>query len=162
MRRKQLLRGVAGGAVAIAISAGVATAVWSASGSGTGTGGAKVAQGLTVSGISQINGSGAALYPGGPAGWVYITVTNPNPYAVTITGLSWGTPTSNNTTACPSSNISLDANAPTTTSIPIPANATAGATYYSINNVLDLSHSAPDGCQGVLFNAPVTVTGTQQ
>jgi hypothetical protein len=28
--------------------------------------------------------------------------------------------------------------------------------------VLDLAHAAPNGCQGVAFNIPMTITGAQQ
>jgi hypothetical protein len=159
MRRKRLVTSVVGAGIGLALSAGVAAAVWSASGSGNGAGAAIVAQGLTVNAVTP-SGSGAALYPGGPAGRIYFTVNNPNPYAVTITGLSWGTPTSTNTASCPSSNISVNSAAPTSASISVPANATSGA--LQVNGVLDLAHAAPDGCQGVAFNVPVTVTGVQQ
>jgi hypothetical protein len=157
--KKKLLLGLAATTAALVAGAGVAFATWSASGTGTGTGAAKTAQPLVVSAVS-VGSSGASLYPGGPAGWVYFTVQNPNPYAITLTGLSWGTPTSSNPTSCPSANISLDANAPTTLSVSVGANTTSGA--LQINGVLDLAHSAPDGCQGVSFNVPVTVTGAQQ
>lgn len=143
-----------------AAGTGIAVAVWTVSGSGTGSGAATVAQSLTVTAVTP-TGTAATLYPGGPAGAVELQVANPNPFAVTITGLQWGTPISQNTTNCASSNISLDANAPTTVSISIPANATAG-TVYTVNGVLDLAHSAPNGCQGVGFNIPVTVSATQQ
>ena len=139
---------------------GVALAVWSAHGTGNGAGGATIAQNLTVTAVTP-SGSAATLYPGGPAGAVYLQIANPNPYAVTVSGLSWGTPVSTSTATCPSSNISLDANAPTTTSISIAANTPAG-TAYQIGGVLDLAHTAPDGCQGVIFDIPVTVTGIQQ
>ena len=160
MLKKRLLFSGLSAATAMLVTAGIAFAVWSASGSGSGAGAATVAQSLTVTAITP-SGAAASLYPGGPAGQVYFTVANPNPYAVTITGLQWGTPVSTNVTACASSNISLDANAPTTVSISIPANAPAG-TAYQINGVLDLAHSAPNGCQGVAFDIPVTVTGSQQ
>jgi hypothetical protein len=104
--------------------------------------------------------SGSALYPGGPAGWVYFTIQNPNPFPVTVTGLSWGTPVSLNTTACPSANVTLDASAPTTVNIPVSANTTSGVNQ--VFNVLDMAHSAPNGCQGVDFSVPLSVTGTQQ
>ena len=148
-----------GALVAAGATAGVVFAVWSASGSGTGAGGAITAQTLTVTAVTP-GPSGSSLYPGGPAGWVYLTVKNPNPYPITITGYSWGTPVSTDTANCPSANISLDANAPTTASISVAANTTSGA--LQIVNVLDLAHSAPNGCQGVAFNVPVTVTGVQQ
>jgi hypothetical protein len=160
MRFKRLLILVSAPVAAVGIGVGVAAAVWSATGTGSGAGAGTVAQNLVVTAITP-SGSGASLYPGGPAGQVYFTVANPNPYAITITSLSWGTPVSTNTTSCPSANISLDPNAPTAASISIPANAPAG-TAYQINGVLDMAHSAPNGCQGVAFDIPLTVTGTQQ
>ncbi|HLN16524.1 MAG TPA: hypothetical protein VK277_07235 [Acidimicrobiales bacterium] len=149
--------GVAVATAAIGVGSGVAVAVWSASGSGSGAGAGAVAQSLTITPQTPANGS---LYPGGPAGPVFFTVNNPNPYAVTITGVAWGSPTSTNTASCASSNISIDANAPTTVSISVPANTTTS--LLSINGVLDLSHSAPPGCQAVAFDTTMTVTGTQQ
>jgi hypothetical protein len=144
----------------LGIGTGVAFAVWTVGGSGTGGAAATVANNLTVTAMTP-TGPAASLYPGGPAAPAYFTVANPNPFAVTITGLSWGTPTSTNTTSCPSANVSVDPGAPTTASISIPANATA-STAYQVNGVLDMSHSAPNGCQGVSFIVPVTVTATQQ
>jgi hypothetical protein len=144
----------------LGIGTGVAFAVWTVGGSGSGSGAATIANSLTITALTP-TGAAASLYPGGPAGSVYFQVANPNPFAVTITGLSWGTPISTNTTSCPSANISLDAGAPTTVSISIPANTPAGAAY-QIPGVLDMAHSAPNGCQGVAFDIPVTVTATQQ
>jgi hypothetical protein len=159
MRIKKLYVGIAATTAAIALGGGVAFAVWSASGTGSGSGAATVAQSLTVTAVTP-SGAAATLYPGGPAGAVYFQIANPNPYAVTLTGVAWGTPTSNNPTACANANIKIDAAAPTTVSISIPANAPAG-TAYSVPNVLDLAHTAPDGCQGNSFSVPMTVTGTQ-
>jgi hypothetical protein len=45
-------------------------------------------------------------------------------------------------------------------SISIPANTTTAT--QQIAGVLDLSHNAPDGCQGVEFLIQVTATGAQQ
>jgi hypothetical protein len=45
-------------------------------------------------------------------------------------------------------------------SISVPANATAS--NVQVNGVLDLAHSASNGCQGVAFTVPATVTGAQQ
>ncbi len=159
MNIKKPIIGLAAIVAAIGIGSGIAVAAWSASGSGSGAGAATVAQSLVVTPVTP-SGAGASLYPGGPAGPVYFTVQNPNPYAVTITGLSWGTPTSTNTSTCASANISLDANAPTTTSISVAANSTSAVLV--VNGVLDLAHGAPNGCQAVAFTAPVTITGAQQ
>jgi len=159
MRIKKRFIGIAATVAAVGVGGGVAFATWSASGSGTSAGAATVAQSLIVTAVTPA-GAGASLYPGGPAGPVFLNIQNPNPYAVTVTGLSWGSPTSSSVSSCASSNISLDANAPTTASISIPAGTTASAVQ--INGVLDLAHSAPNGCQAVAFDVPVTVSGAQQ
>ena len=159
MRVKKRFIAVAATVAAFGVGGGVAFAAWSASGSGSGAGAATVAQSLVVTPVTPA-GSNATLFPGGPAGPVFFNIQNPNPYAVTITGLSWGTATSTNTSTCPSTNISVDAGAPTTVSISVPAASTASDVQ--INGVLDLAHSATNGCQGVAFDVPATVTGTQQ
>ena len=159
MRYKKLFIGLATSTAALAVGAGVAFAAWSVSGSGSGAGSATLAQSLVVTPVTP-SGAGASMYPGGPAGPVFFTIQNPNPFAVTITGLSWGAPTSTNTSSCPSSNVSVDAGAPTTASITVAAGSTDS--NQQISGVLDLAHSATNGCQGVAFTAPVTVTGAQQ
>jgi hypothetical protein len=147
-------------AITVAVAGGgVAFAIWNASGTGSGTGAAAVASSLTITPVFP-TGAQANIYPGGPAGAVYFTVDNPNPFPVTLTSVAYGTPFSTNTTSCPSANISVDTGAPTTLSISVPANTTTGTE--SISGVLDLAHAAPNGCQGVGFSVALTVTGTQQ
>jgi hypothetical protein len=159
MRRKKFLVTALSAVAAIAAAAGIASAVWSASGSGAGGAAATVAQNLTVTAVTP-TGSNASLYPGGPAGPVQFQVANQNPYAVTITGVSYGTPSSLNPAACASSNVSVATGAPTTLSLSIPANSSAST--QTINGVVQLAHAAPDGCQGASFNVPLTVTGAEQ
>jgi len=141
------------------IGGGVAFATWSVTGSGTGSALAYTAQTVTVNAVA-LSSSSASLYPGGPAGNVYFTVTNPNPYAIKITNIAWGTPVSGNPAACSSALISIDASAPTSgLSLTVPASGTSAAVQ--VNGVLDLSSSAGDTCQGNGFNVPITVTGQQ-
>ena len=156
LKKRWIASGVA--VASFAAGTGIAYAVWTASGSGSGAGRALVAQALTVNPVTP-GPAAAALYPGGPAGWVYLTITNPNPYAVQVTHLAWGTPTSTDPADCPSANISVDASAPTSINVTVAANGVSGA--LQVFNVLDLAHTAPDGCQGVIFNVPLTVSGTQ-
>ncbi|MGO9559703.1 MAG: hypothetical protein ACLPQS_02730 [Acidimicrobiales bacterium] len=159
MKIKKWMVGVAAATAAVGAGSGIAMAAWSASGSGSGAGAATVAQSLIVTPVTP-SGAGASIYPGGPAGPAFVTIQNPNPYAVTITGLSWGTPTSTDVSTCASTNVSLDAGAPTTASISIAAASTDSDVQ--INGVIDLAHAAGNGCQGVAFTVPLTITGAQQ
>ncbi|MGO9557456.1 MAG: hypothetical protein ACLPQS_06330 [Acidimicrobiales bacterium] len=159
MRKRRIFIGGAAVVAAVLVGSGVAFATWSASGSGTGSALAYTEQTVTVNAVA-LSSSAASLYPGGPAGNVYFTVTNPNPYSIKITNITWGTPTSGDPTACPNSVISVDASAPTSgLSITIPANGTSPTV--EVNAVLDLSSAASDACQGNGFNVPITATGQQ-
>jgi len=160
MFRKRILFGAAGALGAIIATAGIALAVWTVTGSGQGGAAATVSKSLIITPTLPANPSIQPIYPGGPAGPVFYLVSNPNPFAITVTGISYGTPVSNNATTCPSSNVSIDASAPTTFSTPVAANASNWA--FAIPGVLDMSHSAPDGCQGVTFTVPITLTAAQQ
>ena len=156
--RKSLIVGAVALTAAMA-GGGVALATWSASGSGTGSALAATAQQVTINAVA-LNSSSASLFPGGPAGSVYFTVTNPNPYPVKITNIAWGTPVSNNSTACASSLISVDPSAPTSGfNLTVAGNATSG--QIQVNSVLDLSFNATDACQGIGFSVPVTISGQQ-
>jgi hypothetical protein len=160
MRMKRLLIGVAVTTAAVGIGTGTAFAFWSVSGSGSGTGAASVAQSLTVIPETPA-GAGASIFPGGPAGPVYFEITNPNPYPVEITGVSWSSPTSTQTSSCASSLISIDGAAPTS-GLTITVGANTTSPLESIPGVLDLSGSAGPGCQGVAFDAVMNVTGAQE
>jgi hypothetical protein len=160
--KKKIIIGIAVAAGAIAAATGVAAAVWTVNGSGSGGATASIANNLQVQAVTPST-SNSTLYPGGPAGPVQLTIANPNPFAVTIVALNWGTPLSNAPTLCPSAQISLDPNAPTTVSqsvATLPANAPA--TSFTVPGVVDLAHTAPNGCQGLSFSVPVTVTAVQQ
>ncbi len=159
MKIKKLLVGVAATTAAVTLGSGIAFAAWSASGTGSGAGAATTPQSLVITPVTPA-GANASIYPGGPAGPVFFNIQNPNPYAVTITGLSWGAAESTDVSTCASTNVSIDAGAPTTVSISVPAASTAS--NVEVNGVIDLAHAAGNGCQGVAFTALVTVSGTQQ
>jgi hypothetical protein len=159
MTRRKLIFSGAAAAAAVLAGGAIAFAAWSASGSGSGSAIADTEQTVTVNAVA-LTSSSASLYPGGPAGNVYFTVTNPNPYAIKGTNIAWGTPVSGNPSACPSSVISIDASAPTSgLSLTIPASGTSG--LLEVSGVLDLSSSATDACQGNSFTVPITISGQQ-
>ncbi len=150
LKRKVAVVGVAVGAV---IGGNMAYAAWTANGTGSGNAKALSAQAITVTAST----GAADLYPGFTAGDVFFTVTNNNPYPVTFTGMTAGTVTSSDPTNCPASNVTV-ANA---TGLSIAAAANASGVSRSIADVVSMGHSAPDGCQGVVFTIPLTLSGSQ-
>jgi hypothetical protein len=137
--------------------ASVGIAAWSATTSGSGEAVAITAQAIT---LSPLGTGSPTLYPGGPPATIYFQASNPNPYAVTFTTASYSNPSSGSTVSCANSNISVASTAPTTVSVSLPANAVN--VPLSIPGVLQLSHSALDGCQGVAFFVSVQLQGAQQ
>ena len=152
---KRFLAKAALGTAVITASGGVglAFALWSATGSGEAQSKALTASALTASAATAT----ADLYPGFTGGDVYFTVANPNPYAVTISGVSFGAITSSDGANCAASNVS--ATNKTGLTISVPANATAEAV--TVQDAITMASTAGDGCQGVSFTAAVTISGTQ-
>lgn len=132
---------------------GIAFALWSTTGSGSGRATATSSQTVTV---TASTGPGD-LYPGFTAGDVYFTLTNPNPYAVTFTSMTAGTPISANPTACPSINVTVTGKAGL--SLVVAGNSTSA--QLSITDVASMVPAAPDGCQGMSWDIPLTLTGAQ-
>ena len=159
MRARKFFVSGAAAAAGLVVGGAIAFAAWSATGTGTGSSLAYSAQTVTINAVA-LPSSAASLFPGGPAGAVYFTVSNPNPYPIKITNIAWSAPVSNNVAACPSSMISVDPNAPTSGfNLTVPATATSN--QIQVNSVLDLAFSAPDACQGIGFSVSVSVTGQQ-
>jgi hypothetical protein len=154
-RRRRGLILVVASVLAIVLAGGVAIALWSASGSGSGTTKAITAQTLTVTAAATPT---ADLFPGA-SGALQFTVTNPNPYPVSMTSISYGSVTSSDQANCPASNLTLAAGGALGTPISVPASSTSGAA--SVPSAATLGVSAPNGCQGVTFTVAVTLTGTQ-
>jgi len=158
--RKSKLWAVALIVAAVAILGGTAYALWSSSAQGSGN--AKALTAVTVT-VNAVTGT-ADLYPGGPAGKVFFTLTNTNPYAITfdkltaasVSGVSGGI---GGSPACATTDVSLATLPITGLSLAVGANSTSGT--LSIPSVVSMSASAPDACQGALFTLSLTLTGTQ-
>lgn len=150
-KRKKLLIVLVG--VAVLAVGGVAYALWSADGSGNGTAQARTA--TTIS-LDVDTSKAADLYPGFTGGNIYFKASNTNPYAVTFTSFTAGTIVSSDPTNCPASNVSVSSGP-----ISIPVAAGASSVDEEIDGVVSMDAAAPDGCQGVTFTIPLTLTGSQ-
>jgi hypothetical protein len=156
-RRRWRLVPVAGAAAALAagLGAGGAYAYFIAKGSGTG----HTATGSPVS-VTVTATSGAADLLPGRAGAAYFTLHNTNPFAATFNVVATGaTVVSNNTIACPSSNVSIAPALPYALSPALTVSAGATTGPESIPGLVKLAATAPSSCQGVTFKVTLTLTG---
>jgi hypothetical protein len=138
----------------VILTAGIAFAAWTAGGSGNG-----YAKAATVGALTTVDASAsttAQLYPGG-TGDVKITISNPNAFPVTVTGVSGsGTITSNAGATC--TNATGVTFTDTTGLTDVAAASTT--TTITLTNKASMSSSSNNACQGAIFTIPVTLTGT--
>lgn len=139
--------------VAVVVLGGgtIAYAAWTANASGSSQAKSVTAQSATITVATGV----ADLWPGA-TGKVYFTVTNPNPYPVTFTAADFSTVVSDNETACPNANITV--NDQTGLSINVAASSTSAT--QSITGAVTMAGAAPDGCQGRVFTITTALTGT--
>lgn len=155
IRRRRLYVVATVGGVVILSSAGVALGLWAASGTGNGGAAALSAQLITVNAAPSPT---ADLFPGS-SGALQFELSNPNPYPVSLTSVTYGAVTSSNEGNCPAANLTTAASGVLASPISLSANASAATA--SIASAITLSASAPDGCQGVTFTVAVTLSGSQ-
>jgi nitrogen regulatory protein PII len=140
-------------ALGVALAASVAFAAWTATGTGSG-----YTQATTASVLSTVDVSAsttAQLYPGGTSD-VKIEISNPNPYAVTVTSVvGSGTITSNKGAACDAST-GVTFTDQTGQSIVVPAGGTTATTFAG---AAAMSNASDNTCQGAIFTIPVTLSG---
>jgi len=150
-RRKLLL---ALSAASIVIAAGVTFGSWAVTGTGNGYSKAVTSSNLTLNDASA--STVGDLVPGG-TGNVKVSVTNPNPFAVTITSVtSTGSITSDVGAACDSSS-PLSFTDQTGLSLALGAGAT---TTFTLSGAAAMSVGAVTACQGAVFTIPVSVAAT--
>jgi len=141
-------------AIGVVTAGGVTYGSWTV-GSAAGNG---YAQAVTAQDLTLSNGSAtvADLYPGA-TGAVKLTVTNPNGFAVTVTGVTGaGTITSDKGATC---NASTGVTFTNTTGLSQAIGAGATVTF-SLTGKAAMSNSSVDACQGAIFTIPVTLTAT--
>jgi P pilus assembly chaperone PapD len=139
----------------LTLASGVTFGGWNVTGTGSGYSKAVSAQSLTLSDASA--STTAQLYPGG-SGDLVVKVTNPNPFAVTITGVSNGSGsiTSNKGAACDAST-----GVTYTNTTGLSQAVAAGATVtFSVSGKVAMSNASDSTCQGATFTIPITVTAT--
>jgi hypothetical protein len=138
-----------GGGILIAVIAlfagAVAFAAWTSNGTGSGTATATNAQNLTIS-VTNVSG----LYPTGSFN-VPFTVTNPNPYAVTLSKIALNGVTVDK----PGCTASVVSGADLVDTDVIPAGGTTASRDFSVT----MSNAAEDACQGAVFTLTLKATG---
>lgn len=145
---------VALSALALFIAAGATFGSWSLSGTGNGYAKAVTPSNLTLNDASA--STVAQLYPGG-TGDVKVSITNPNAFPVTVTGVSGnGTITSDKGATCDASTgVSY------TNQTGLSLSLAAGATQvFTLTGAAAMSNSTVDACKGAIFTIPVSVTAT--
>lgn len=156
-------------ALATALAAGsiVAFAAWTATGSGSGTATARTAVSLTVSAVTP----SGCLFPGAAGASacpVQFTVSNPNPYPVSLNKLTLGsitavTPTNAALTGCdnPGDTHGVTVNTEEQTlGTPIVISAGGTSTTQTSPLLVSMNNTSHNDCQGALFTIDATVSGT--
>jgi hypothetical protein len=127
---------------------GVAFAAWTSTGEGSGTVNAAQAQPLTVS-VQNVTG----LYPTGSVD-VPFTVSNPNPYDVTLNNVTLKSVTVDAAHSGCATTVVTGADLPLT----LVATKNGGTTA-SRNFTVSMSNAATDACQGATFTLTLKASG---
>ena len=144
--RKTQKTAVVGGTVAVLLAGGVAFAAWTSTGSGTGSATAGSAVELTVAGNEA-----TGLYPTGTVAGT-VTVTNPNPYAVTISSIDF-TGATTEADGCEASTVTVA----DLSGLSEVLTASGGDHTFAVE--VSMSNDATDECQGATFELNYTAHG---
>lgn len=134
---------------------------------GIGFGTAKTVSAVSLT-VTADTGQAADLYPGA-AGAIYFTIANPNPYPVTLTSASLGTPrNADSASACQASTNGITnltvIGGTIAVNIAVPARAGTGvgnppAVAGSLPAAVQMTMQADPSCQSQVFLVPVTLSG---
>ena len=137
----------------IAVSS-VAYAAWTATGGGQGYAKAGTAAVLTTVDVSAT--TTATLFPSG-TGNVFLKITNPNPYAVTVTTVTGsGAITSDKGVNCQGVTTGVSFTNQTLLTLVVPASSAA---QFTLTGAAAMSNASDNSCQGAVFTIPVTLSG---
>jgi hypothetical protein len=142
---------------------GLVYAAWTTNGTGSGYAKAGTAQALSTVDVSA--STSATLYPGGPAGDVLIKISNPNPYPVTVTGVSLnGTngdiAADSGHSGCTTTGVSFTNQTGLSIGVPAKSGSTNGEAQATLTGAASMSNASLNACQGAVFTIPVTISGT--
>ena len=166
-KRRSMIVGVV---VAVVLVAGVAFAAWTASGSGSGSAEAVSAQDLTTTAATP---QSAQLYPGG-TGDLELTINNPNPYPVRVTGVAFDAtgyvdsdqasdctdaPASTNPTGVTFNGYTANGTTEPYLDVPAASGGTDGTATFTLAGTVSMDNTSANGCQGAVFDIPVTLDG---
>jgi hypothetical protein len=151
--------------VLVIVGSTLAYANWVARGIGFGT--AKTISAVSLTVVADTSHA-PDLYPGA-SGAIYFSITNPNPYPVTLTSATVGTPHNQDTaSACQAStngttNLTVTGGAiPINVTVPARAGSGGGnpaAVTASLPGAIQMTMQADPTCQAQLFLVPVTLSG---
>ena len=147
LRRKLTLMGAV---MALFLVGSVVFAAWLVTGEGNGAARATSADDLVV----EPGTTTADLYPGSN-GAVKVDVTNPNPFAVTVSSIAGNGAVTSGAPGCTTTGVTF--NAPAVTGQVIAAGATANLT---LAGAASMSNASDNACQGATFSIPLTVSAS--
>jgi hypothetical protein len=151
MNRRVVILGVTT-VVLLGLGSGAAFAYWRTTGAGSGSASTGTVQSVTVLAASGTPAS--LLVPGGSAELV-LTISNPNTYAVTLTGLSQnGTLTVSGGSGCTAANSGVAVATASALSVSVPA----GTNNVRVSSGIQMTAASASGCQSADFQVPVTLT----
>ncbi|MFL5781784.1 MAG: hypothetical protein ACJ760_10770 [Thermoleophilaceae bacterium] len=158
--RKKISRKVAVGVLALTMAAvGLVYAAWTTNGSGNAY--AKAGTAAAISTVDVSASTTATLYPG-VSGDVLIKLDNPNPYPVTVTGVTGnGTITADaGHSACTTTGVTFTNQTGLTLTIPAKSGGVDGVLQTPLTGAASMSNASLNACQGAVFTIPVTISGT--
>lgn len=151
MSRRSLVFGTAI-LLVLGVGSGAALAYWRTTGAGSGSATTGTVQSVTVLAAS---GTPASLLVPGGSGELLVTISNPNNYAVTLTGLAQnGAITVSGGSGCTAANSGVAVSTQTGLVVSIPA----GTNAVRVSAGIQMTAASATGCQSADFQVPITLT----
>jgi hypothetical protein len=151
--------GVAFASVCVLAVGTVTFGAWVVGGTGNAYSKALSSQNLTT--VDATASTTASLYPGG-SGTVTLSIVNPNPFAVTVTGVAGNgaiAADASHVAACTAVLHAVTFTNQTGLTLAVPANS-VGTVITLAGTPAAMGTASNNGCQGAVFTIPVTLTAT--